>query len=418
MKEKIKALIKHPLFSGSVVLMVGSMVANVINYVYHLLMGRILGPSDYGVLASLFSIFYIIGIVPLSTSVAIAKFISSAKDNRELQETYQGIKDFIFKLAFMLSLILAILTPFISKFLHISNVSSVFLLTPILFISLLTLVNQATSQGRINFFGFVVPSIVSSLAKLVFGLILVFLGFSVFGAMAGIVISALLAFMVSLRYVKDIKTRKNKTKFNMKPFVKFALPVLLQSLAFTSFFTIDLILVKHFLTAYQAGLYAALSTLGKIIYFAVSPISSAMFPIISKKKSLGEKYSNIFLISLIATLLISLVIVVIYFFLPNLAIGVLYGKDYLVVSKELVWMGIFMFFYTASFVIVNYMLSIGITKVVAIPLLGALVQIGSIIYMHGSILEVIKVSLFTMLGMFMVLISYLLYNRLTEDGKE
>ncbi|MFC1625148.1 oligosaccharide flippase family protein [Patescibacteria group bacterium] len=417
MIRKIKSFFKNPLFSGSIILMIGSMVANVINYVYHLLMGRMLGPSDYGVLASLFSIFYIIGIVPLSSSVAITKFISSAKNKRELTETYQGIKKFILKLALVLSLLLAIFTPFLASFLHINQIFSVFLLTPILFFNLLTLVNLATSQGRIKFLGFVIPSIISSGGKLLFGIILVALGFSVFGAMVGIVISMILTFLVSLKYVKDISAKKRKSDFKIKPFLKYALPVLLQSLAFTSFFTMDLILVKHFMSAYEAGLYAALSTLGKIIYFAVSPISSAMFPIISKRKALGEKYANVFLISLIATLVVSLAIVAVYYFFPNIAIGVLYGKDYLVVSKELFWMGMFMFFYTASFVIVNYLLSIGITQVVVIPLVASLIQIVGIYKTHRNILEVIRISLFVMLGMFMVLISYLMYNRLVEDEK-
>ena len=39
----------------------------------------------------------------------------------------------------------------------------------------------------------------------------------------------------------------------------------IQALAFTSFFTTDLILVKHFFPPFEAGIYAALSTLGKII---------------------------------------------------------------------------------------------------------------------------------------------------------
>jgi len=415
MIDKIKSFTKHPLFSGSLILMVGSMVANVINYVYHLYMGRILGPSQYGELASLFSIFYIIGIVPLSSSVAITKFISSAKNKKELVSTYKGINSFIVKLASCLSLILAFSSPLIAKFLHINNIFSVLLLAPVLLLNLLVLVNQATSQGRINFLGFTIPNIISSAGKLLFGIILVNLGYSVFGAMVAIVISAVLALIVSYKFVKDIRAEKSSMHFEIKPFLIFALPVLLQSLAFTSFFTMDLIFVKHFLTPNEAGLYAALSTLGKIIYFAVSPITSAMFPIISKKKSLGEKYTNIFLLSLFATIFVSIAIVFSYYLFPNLAIGVLYGKDYLVVSKELVWMGVFMFFYTGSYVIVNYLLSVGITKIVAIPIFAAIIQIVGMYFIHNSILSVIKISLYVLFGMFVVLVLYLMYNRFNEN---
>lgn len=82
----IKNLLKHPLFSGSFVMIAGSMAINVVNYIYHLLMGRILGPVDYGTLASVYSLLYIVTIIPTSASVSIVKFISSAKDKREVNK--------------------------------------------------------------------------------------------------------------------------------------------------------------------------------------------------------------------------------------------------------------------------------------------------------------------------------------------
>src|SRR3989344_3766281 len=94
----INKLINHPLFSGSAIMFVGSMGANAINYLYHLIMGRLLGPVEYGVLASLYSIMYLISIIPSSASVSIVKFISSAKDN-EVSSVYNSINRMIFKLA-------------------------------------------------------------------------------------------------------------------------------------------------------------------------------------------------------------------------------------------------------------------------------------------------------------------------------
>ena len=95
MKKRIKNLMSHPLFSGSAIMFVGNMGANVINYAYHLIMGRLLGPIGYGILASLYSILYLVSIIPSSASVSIVKFISSAKDN-ELFSVYETIRKFIF----------------------------------------------------------------------------------------------------------------------------------------------------------------------------------------------------------------------------------------------------------------------------------------------------------------------------------
>ncbi len=410
--KKIKLILKHPAFSGSVVMIGGSMGVNVTNYVYHLVMGRVLGPVDYGILASVFSLLYIISIVPLSTSVSIVKFVSSAKNKKEVDATYHGINSFILKIAFVALVVLTIFSIPIAGFLHIENTLSVFLVGPVLFFSLLALVNQATAQGLLKFTGVVVPNVISSVGKLVIGLLFVYLGFSVVGATFGVFLGMILAYLYSRISIRSIVGFTKKEKFNLKPFLKFSLPALLQALAFTSFFTVDLLLVKHFLSGYDAGIYAAISTLGKIIYFAVTPIAGVMFPLVAKKVAGGEKHMKIFVASFAATVVISLLIVGFYALFPNIAIGVLYGSQYLVAASNLIWMGIFMSFYTASYLLVNYFLSVGKTKVVILPLIFAILQVILIFFVwHNNIYEVIITSLGCMVALFIGLGLLIIYEK-------
>ncbi|MCX6706185.1 MAG: hypothetical protein NTV24_03745 [Candidatus Woesebacteria bacterium] len=176
-----------------------------------------------------------------------------------------------------------------------------------------------------------------------------------------------------------------------------------------------MILVKHFFSPFQAGIYAALSTLGKIIFFAVSPIAATMFPIIAGRKSRGEKYGKVFLTSFGITLIVSITIVFFYWLFPNIAIGILYGKAYLSASIELVWMGIFILFYTLASLLVNFSLSLGRTRVVLFPFLAAVIQIVALSIWHNSLLQVIQVSLVIMTVLFFVISIYLLYNRRIEN---
>lgn len=411
--EVIKKILKHPLFSGSAVMIGGSMVVNVINYVYHLIVGRMLGPINYGILASLFSILYIVGIVPTSTSMAIVKFISSAKNNKEIASIYVALNSLVLKIALFLSIITVLISPVVSSFLNISNVFLVVMIAPILFFSLIMLVNQATSQGLLKFMGFVLPNLSYSLVKIILGVLLIFLGYSVLGAMWALIVGIVISYLISLLYVKEISKVKNR-KYNLKHFIKYSFPVLLQALAFTSLFTTDIVLVKHFLSPFDAGIYAALSTLGKIIFFASSPISSVMFPVIAGRHSRGEKYHKIFWVSLAATLTMSLFIVLIYYLFPNIAIGILYGTAYLAAKNALVWMGLFISIYTLSVFLVNFSLSVGRTRVIVFPVLASLFQAIFIWIFHASIIEVIQVSLITTSFMFVGMSVYLGYNSLTK----
>ncbi|OGC68288.1 hypothetical protein A2415_01835 [candidate division WWE3 bacterium RIFOXYC1_FULL_39_7] len=301
-----------------------------------------------------------------------------------------------------------------AKYLHIENVFTVALVGLVLFASLITLVLQTTLQGLLVFWGQVGPTLVSSIGKLVMGLGLVYIGWGVFGAVLGIFLSVMLAYGYGLYLIRTQDFSQKYKQIKLKPFVVYAFPVLVQALAFTSLFTVDLILVKHYLPEFDAGLYAALSTLGKIIYFAVQPISNVMFPIVSKRRTIGENYHHVFYLSFLMAVVGSSVIVGFFYLLPNLAIGVLYGQEYLVATKELVWMGLFIAIYTLSYIVVSFLLSIGKTRIVILPFVVSIMQIVLINYYHGSILQVIQVSLGCASLLFVGLGGYLGYYQVNK----
>ena len=75
--QKIKDALMHPLAKGSLIILVGSMLANVGAYAYHVLVGRLLGPVIYGEFSALLSLFYIINIGSGVVQTILAKFFHS-----------------------------------------------------------------------------------------------------------------------------------------------------------------------------------------------------------------------------------------------------------------------------------------------------------------------------------------------------
>lgn len=410
MKEKF---INNKVIAGSFIMVAGSTVINAINYFYHLIMGRILGPSEYAVLASMFSLYYLIAIVPQSAGVGIVKFSAECKDKKELAFLYGSLKNVINKLALYMSIILVLLSPLINNFLHLNNFWIVVLLAPILYFSLNTMLNQSIMQGILRFGAHVNINLVASLGKLIIGILLVLAGFAAFGAIAGLALATAFTYLFSRIYIdQEIKTPRLGR--DLKDFLSFSAPALLQALAFTAFFSLDLILVKHYFAPYDAGLYAALSTLGKIIFFAASPISMVMFPLVSGKKAKNESFKQVFYLTFTATVLLSIFVVSTYYLIPNIAIGFLYGKEYLSVTGELFWMGLFLSFYTLAYYLANFMLSIGKTKSVILPAMILIFQTVGIVLWHKNLLQVIQVSLVSMLvllvGQALYLISFLYFK--------
>ena len=60
--KKLRSLLLHPFVKGGLVVMGGAMAANVSAYLYHLIVGRILGPVAYGELAALLALFFILNV--------------------------------------------------------------------------------------------------------------------------------------------------------------------------------------------------------------------------------------------------------------------------------------------------------------------------------------------------------------------
>ena len=117
------------------------------------------------------------------------------------------------------------------------------------------------------------------------------------------------------------------------------------------------------------------------------------------------------------TLAISLAVVTFYWLFPNIAIGLLYGQAYLAARSELVWMGIFILFYTLSNLLVNFALSLGKTRVTLFPFIAAILQVAFLWVWHKNLHQVITVSLFLTITLFFVLVFYLGYNRLRSYEK-
>lgn len=399
-------LINHPLFAGSAIMVFGSNAVNLFNYLYHLIIGRILGPESYGELASLISIIGLLGILPVSISVVIIKYVSSLKEE-EVNNLIGWLRIKTFQASVILFFIIVLISPIISSFLHISKISHFILLGIAFLFSLQTNIYRSILQGLLKFKESVISTLAESSAKLILSIVLVLLGLKIFGAVVALVLSAVLGFLFTTFYLKFPSTNNIKKPANIKSMVMFTLPAIVQSIAQTSFYSSDLILVKHFFSSHDAGIYAALSTLGKIIFFGTGPIGSVMFPLVSKRQASGENFRKVYIYSFLATVILAILILVFYLLAPEIAIGILYGKSYLEASSLLFWMGLFITLFTLSSLIINYGLARSETNIVYFQLIAAFFQIMIIWFFHHSLFEVILVSVIVT-GL--LLISLLIYS--------
>ena len=414
----LKKLIRHELITGTFLIFVGSMIGNVFAFLLNLFLARNLSYSDYGIYASLLSVITLALIPAGSMNTIILRFSSNYFSKGELDKLksfYKKIGKFLLLLSLGIFLVFALFSPLIKDYLHLDNILYVFVVGMVLFIFYLQTLNLSFLQGlmKFGFLSFVFSF--NGLLRLTMSVLLVFLGLKAYGGLGAMFFMALGSFLICFIPMKNFLGKKEKPiNIPTKEIMDYALPAFLVVLFMTSFTSSDVILVKHFFNSQQAGLYAGLSLVGKVIFYFTAPIPSVMFPLVIKRYNLGIKFNKLFYLALGLVFIPSFLITYFYFIYPDFVIKLfLGGRGYLSIAP---YAGLFAFYlmvFSLLNLVVMFFLSLNKTKITPLVVVGALTQILLIYNFHSSFSEVIWISISISFVLFALLMLYYfkLYGR-------
>ena len=395
MKQLREKSQSNTLAKNSAIVFAGSMGANIISYVYHLLLGRMLGPSGYGEISSLFSILYIFTVPLLVGQTVLVKFISNIKATGTLSQS----KSLFIAVTKMCSIGSIVLLPVIivfsgpiTHFLHLSS-PLLFILVYVLFVvTLLSTVTASMLQGYQQFAWFSLLTLVVLIIKVL--LSISFVPWGVTGMLIAAIIATVCVYGVYFIPLKDmLQTSAVSAGIQKKEAVLYTIPTLLSLLGITSIYTTDIILVRHYFSSAEAGMYAAIAILGKIIYYASSAVSQVMFPVLSEKAAKKQSTNQLVITSLIAVSVMSFVLSGVYFLFPTVIVKMLFGNAYTGAAGVLGQFGIFIALFSVGNIVTMANLAIGKTGVWFIPLICAILQIVAILNIHSTIQSVIMVNI-------------------------
>lgn len=379
--------------SAGFIMILGSNVINASNYLYHLIMGRLLPPLNYGELQAILSLLGLFGTVSSFFGIVVIKFISAQESKEEISKltSFLGKKIYILSRIFFITVI--IFSPLIAYFLNV-NISLIILSGFIFLFFLPSYFYRSVLQGMLHFKESIISQISETFLKLIIGVGFVLFGYKVTGAIGGLLIAIIVGWLLSRFFIYKLVQKVSLSDYRVPgKLFKYSLPVFIQSLAMTSLYSSDLILVKHYFSGLEAGLYASVSTLGRIIFFAAGPVSAVMFPIVSKRHAKGENFKIVFAYSFLLTLAVAVLISGVYFIFPEVMVQMLFGSQYLASSFLLGLVAVFMTLYTISYLLVNFFLSIGKTNAVFFPAVASIIQILGIILYHNSLKDVVFISI-------------------------
>jgi O-antigen/teichoic acid export membrane protein len=378
-------------------MLVGSVLVAGINFGFNASMARLLGPALFAQVAAVVTLLMLASAVSLSFQMVCAKFVARNESTFGKLAVFHGLRKRAWIVGIAIAVGLTLAQKPVAAYLQMPNswVLAVFALGMAFYTPLG--VKRGSMQGLCEFGALSRNYILEAGSKLACAILLVELGYGVMGAVGAISASILAAVLIPSPTAQDDAGSKTlipaSFREGMQAIVFFVGQVVINN--------IDVILVKHFFAAEQAGLYAAVALVGRVLYFAAWSIVSAMFPISAASKE-GENKVHVLLLPFMIVLLMSVTFVVVLALFPGFIIHLVVGEGFHYAAPFLSLYATATGLYALSVVLMTYEMSRKIANTGWVQLIfsGALVLL---IYMlHSSLRQVIVVQIVLMLLMLLV----------------
>jgi O-antigen/teichoic acid export membrane protein len=250
-------------------LMIGvTLVANLLNFFFNAYLGRVLKFEEYGLVTILNTCWYLISIPMdslMGTVIRETAYLEGKNDQASADRFVGATMSRALKVTLVCAILWAIASPFLSSFFHIQGFLPIFIFAPMIPIGIYTSVSKGYLMGSLYFIPMTIVFFAETVSKVVGAVGFVMSGYS---SLAYVTIS--LSIVCSFTACVFMMRWKQRPAVPGKvyPFPKtYYVASIVTSLATIAFLTFDLILAKHFLTPLEAGKYALLSLVGKMIYF-------------------------------------------------------------------------------------------------------------------------------------------------------
>ncbi|CAA0153760.1 conserved membrane hypothetical protein [Tenacibaculum maritimum] len=410
-KVKNKITPEH-LFMISVLLVSGG------NYLYNLLLGRFLGPEKFADAAVLITFLLVLSFLAMTFQLVTAKFLV-AFDGDTLEPFIAKTFKYALATGIGLGALIIIFSSELQTFFKISSVNTFIVFglgVPIYF---MMSVNRGLLQGKKEFTSLSVTYQAEMLSRLVLTMgLLMFLEIDTSLIVSiGIFCSFLLGLVpfkykrISFVTSKVLGIIENKMVRNF--FIVTAFYELTQILINNS----DILLVKHYFDGYNAGLYASLALIGRVVYFIAWMFVMLLLPTVVQLKKEGKPTLSVLLKYVSAISLITILIILGCLLFPNQIIYLLFGGDYLEVVPLLWKYALATGVFAISNIFAYYYLSIDEYTPVILSGIFGMLQIVLVIFFHKSLEEVVHMQIIAMSLLLAVQLSFFLWKYYKDKAK-
>jgi len=423
---EIKSIFQKSIFREGIIFFIAGFITNFLNYVYRILMGRLMGPEIFGELAALISLFLILAVPSAPLQMVSAKFsavFEAEERNRKLSNLFGYLTKSIGLMSLGIVFFSVIFADRIKDFLNLPSKTYIYILAAIVVATLISGVTKGILQGLSKFSQLSYAIILESAIKVILSVAFVAIGFKMFGALAGFLIPVILVYFLTLYFLRDtvqISNLKSQiSNLNVqkelilmkheekKEIWKYIFFTFLTFLFINLLLNADKILVKHYFPAVDAGVFAALSTLGQSIFIGVSALAGILFPIVASRQAKRENYLYPLKIISLISFIVGTVGIIILFLFSKEFILLFFGNEYLGGIPFLGYYGIAMGLFGFLFFFSYFFMALNKFKFLYVLAAGSELEIILISAQHNNFFQVISMLVaslaLTLIGMIILI---------------
>jgi O-antigen/teichoic acid export membrane protein len=383
---------------GSAILLLSTGLVAATNLLYNILIARMLGASGFGHASALYTLLMLVTAVTLSFQIVTSKFIARNSETLVRAQIYTSLLRRAWQVGLGVAILLAAGSAYLTSYFNLPAQHDLFLLAIAAGVYIPLGVQRGRMQGRCNFLGLAINVVVEVAVKISAALLFLHFGMGVTGVMTAVLLSIVAAYIAG-----EPGSRHRATGFiKIAPFGE-GMQAVLYFIGQVILSNLDILLVKHFFPPSEAGIYAALALVGRVVFMLSWSVVSSMFPV-SASHTQGQRghsvlYTALLLVGTLTTVFIAAVALA-----PQGMWTLLLGRAFLLgtaaaFSALLTQYAIMTGIYCLAVVLMMYEISRRIGTAAWVQLGASAVLTGAIWRYHHSLSQVIAVQVFVMCGL-------------------
>ena len=409
--------LKSQLLGGSLTLLAGSGFVGVTNLAYNVVTARLLGPTGFAHATAVYTILMLVSCITLSFQVVSAKHVARSSCPEGRATVFASLHRRSWIAGIGIGLLLFLFERPLTSYLNLPDPALISLLALGTAFYVPLGVRRGYIQGVHAFRSLTINFILEGVVRLGGLCLLIELGMGVRGAVFASIVAVIVCYFVALPSPGLVSLGSKGIPISFREG--------LQAIVFFSGQTVinnfDIVLVKHFFPPAEAGFYAAVALVGRLVNMCAWSVVNTMFPVSAAAGSEEPEGRPVLFTSLALVLGILTVLIFGLWMVPSFLWKTLFGIQFGLGSHGtlaplLILYAVTTGVYSLSSVIITYEMSrkIANTSWLQLAFSGALAL--GVYLIHDTLRHVILVQFILMVVLLLVLVIPLLRRQLNPEA--